>query len=198
MKALLLRRPGPEGEQAHVENNEDLEDVKVIHQLDQVLAYTEWSVMDRFSEDRFWMWWGERVNRYNIRQTPLLVWLSVPLTQGLLLWHQVWGQSTVSPEGPAAWSCSKTAKSGVKYRNVTSSSWEKKIKSSHRTDLKQDALPNTMVCRMTFHSLWQSKGAPRVDFTDSSFTVHHATLQNVMHIYAFQRICTPNCFSTLF
>lgn len=41
MRALLLRRPGLEGEQAHVENNEDLEDVKVIHQLDQVLNYTE-------------------------------------------------------------------------------------------------------------------------------------------------------------
>ncbi|KAE9411368.1 HAD-like protein [Gymnopus androsaceus JB14] len=41
MKALLLRRPGPEGEQAHVEANEDLQDVKVIQGLDRILDYTE-------------------------------------------------------------------------------------------------------------------------------------------------------------
>lgn len=30
-----------------------------------------------------------------------------------------------------------------------------------------------MVCGVTFHSLWQAKGAPRVDFTNNTAVVHY-------------------------
>ncbi|KIK67324.1 hypothetical protein GYMLUDRAFT_217502 [Collybiopsis luxurians FD-317 M1] len=41
MGALLLRRPGPNGEQAHIEDKEDLANVKVIAELGEILQYAE-------------------------------------------------------------------------------------------------------------------------------------------------------------
>jgi len=37
-KALLLRRPGPEGEHEHKEENESLEGVEVIHGLKEAIS----------------------------------------------------------------------------------------------------------------------------------------------------------------
>jgi len=39
--ALLLRRPGPEGEHEHKEENETLESVKIIHGLQEVISWVQ-------------------------------------------------------------------------------------------------------------------------------------------------------------
>lgn len=37
LRALLLRRPGPEGEEAHKEEGEDLTDVRTIESLSEII-----------------------------------------------------------------------------------------------------------------------------------------------------------------